>query len=104
VSDALPRIAPPNRHFYLVHEEKGKKTYFKANKPGGKGQTPRLTTTHVRECAMKFTSLELADSFLAYVNNGIIFPHGLTYKISLEPAGYQSERLSTKMELTSCIA
>jgi hypothetical protein len=104
VSEQFPINAPEGRHFYLAHGTGNKKKYFHASVSGGKGGTPRLTFTHDRHRAMKFTNRELALSFLAFVNNGILFPHGLTYELVLEPVGYVTERLSTKMELTNCIA
>ena len=97
MSEQFPITAPANRHFYLASGTGVKKKYFHASVSGGKGGTPRLVSTHDRHRAMKFTSRDLALSFLSFVNNGLMFPQGLTYELVLEPVGYHSERLTSQL-------
>lgn len=104
MSEQFPITAPEGRHFYLANGTGLKKKYFRASHNfGGKNGRVKLTITHDRTHAMKFTSRELAVSFLKFVNNGLLFPGGLDFELVLEPAGYQSERLASREDVT-CLA
>lgn len=84
----------------MLHTKGDIKTHFV--RAIHKNNSPRIITGH-KSIAMKFTNLTLAESFRDFLNNGLIFPNGHTYHITMEHVGYQSES-HVRMQLSSCIA